>query len=293
MPSWPTRNSQVPGADVAGLGEDRLRRRVQLPALLVGQVRRRRLLDELLVAPLQRAVPRGDDDDLAVPVGQALGLHVSRLVEEALDEALAATEGGDRLAHGALVQLGDLLEGAGHLQAAAAAAERRLDGDRQTVLACELHHLVGAGDRVRGAGHQRRPDLLRDVPGPDLVAERVDGRRRGTDPGQPGVGHRLGEAGVLGQEAVPGVHRVRAGPGRHGEQLADVQVRLAGCRPAERERLVARAHVQRVAVLVGVDGDAAQTGVAARPGDPDRDLPAVGDQHLAHGVLRLVGLVGV
>jgi hypothetical protein len=33
-----------------------------------------------------------------VLVGQALGLDVARLVEEALDEALAAAEGGDGLA---------------------------------------------------------------------------------------------------------------------------------------------------------------------------------------------------
>jgi hypothetical protein len=76
----------------------------------LGEERRGRLLDELLVAPLQRAVAGRHDDHVAVLVGQTLGLDVARVVEEALDEALAASEGGDRLANRGLEELGDLLE---------------------------------------------------------------------------------------------------------------------------------------------------------------------------------------
>ena len=80
------------GADVAGLAQDRLGRLVEPRDLVVGEERRGRLLDQLLVAALQRAVAGGDDDDVAVLVGEALGLDVARLVEELLDEALAAAE---------------------------------------------------------------------------------------------------------------------------------------------------------------------------------------------------------
>ena len=105
-------------------------------------------------------------------VGEALRLDVARLVEVLLDEALAAAERGDRLAGGGVEQLGDLFARAGDLEAAAAAAEGRLDGDRQAVLVDEVEHLVGAGDRVQRAGSERRADLLGDVPRGDLVAER-------------------------------------------------------------------------------------------------------------------------
>ena len=118
------------GAVVAGLAHDRLAGGVEPLDLLVGQERRGRLLDELLVAALQRAVAGGDDHDVAVLVGQHLGLDVPRAVEVLLDEALAAAEGGHRLAHGRVVELGDLLHRARDLQAATAAAEGRLDGDR-------------------------------------------------------------------------------------------------------------------------------------------------------------------
>ena len=154
------------GADVARLAQDRLGGAEQLGVLLAGQERRGRLLDELLVAALQRAVAGRDDDDVAVLVGQALGLDVARPVEVALDEALAAAERRDRLADRGVEQLGDLLEGAGDLQAAAAAAEGRLDRDRQTVLLGERHDLVGALDRVRGARHQGRVRPGRRCGGP-------------------------------------------------------------------------------------------------------------------------------
>ena len=134
-----------------------------------------------------------------------------------------------------------------------------------------------------GAGDQRRAGPLRDVPCADLVPEGVDGRRRGTDPDQPGVDDGLREAGVLGEEAVAGVHGVGPGAPRDVEQLGDVEVRLGRAGAVQRERLVGDAHVQRLAVGVGVDGDGADPGVATGTGDADGDLTAVGDEDLGDG----------
>ncbi len=179
------------GADVAGLAQDRLAGLVEPGDLVVGEERRGRLLDELLVAALERAVAGGDDHHVAVLVGQALGLDVARLVEVLLHEALATAERRDRLADRRLVELGDLFHVARHLEAAAAAAEGRLDRDRQAVLLGEGDDLVGVVDGVLGAGDERGADLLGDVAGPDLVAEALDRRGRWADPDQPGVDDRL------------------------------------------------------------------------------------------------------
>ena len=195
--------------------------RYELGVLLVGEERRGRLLDQLLVPALQRAVAGGDDDDVAVQVGQALGLDVARLVEVALDEALAAAERRDGLADRRLEQLGDLLQRAGDLQPAAAAAVRRLDRDRQAVLRRRRRRprrRPRPGRACRGPGARR---ARRDVAGLDLVAEGVDRLGGGPDPGQPGVDHGLGEGGVLGEEAVAGVHRVGAAAAGDVEQLLD------------------------------------------------------------------------
>ncbi len=268
------------GADVAGLEQDRLAGLVELGALVVGEERRGRLLDQLLVAALQRAVAGGDHDDVAVAVGEALGLDVPGTVEVALDEALAAAEGRDGLAGGRLEQLGHLCEVAGDLEAASAAAVGGLDRDRQAELLREGDDLFGVRHRVGRAGHQRRTDLCRDVTGLHLVAEGLDGRRRRADPDQAGVDHGLGEAGVLGEEAVAGVDGVRSAAGGDAEDLGDVEVGVGRGEPVQREGLIGELHEERIRVRVCIDGNAAQSGVAGGPDDPNGDLSPIGHQHL-------------
>ena len=90
-------------------------------------------------------------------------------------------------------------------------------------------------------------------------------------------------AGVLREEAVAGVHGVGAGAAGDVEQLGDVEVRLGRAGAVQRERLVGDAHVQRLPVGVGVDGDGADPGVATGSGDADGDLTAVGDEDLGDG----------
>src|SRR5690625_6054536 len=84
-----------PGTDVARLAQDRLRGGDQLRVLLGGQVRRGRLLDQLLVAAPQGAVAGGDPLDAAAHLSQALRLPMARGIEVTLDDALPATAGGD------------------------------------------------------------------------------------------------------------------------------------------------------------------------------------------------------
>ena len=247
-----------------------------------GQERRGRLLDQLLVAALQRAVPGGDHRHVPVAVGETLGLHVPRPVQVALDEALAAPERRHGLADRGLVRLDDPGLVADHLQAPAAAAERGLDGDGQAVAGHERLDLVHAADRAVRARRHGGADGRGDPPCGHLVAQGLDRGRRRPDPDQPGVQDRLGETGVLGQETVAGVDGIGPGLGRHGEDLLDAEVALGRGRAAERVRLVGHRDVQRVEVGFGVDGHTLQPGVPAGPHDADRDLTTVRDQHFAH-----------
>ena len=268
------------GADVADLLEDGLRRLVERAVLLLGEERRGRLLDELLVPALQRAVARRHDHDVAVLVGEALGLDVARLVEVLLDEALAPAERGDRLAGGRIEELGHLLAGAGDLEAATAAAERGLDRHGEPVHVDELEHLRGIRHGVQRARRERGAHLLGDVARGDLVAEALDRLGRRADPGEAGVDHGAGEVGVLGEEAVAGVHRVGARSARHREQLVDDEVRVRARGAVERVGLVGELRVTGVAVLVGVDGDRADAGITGGADDAHGDLSTVGDEDL-------------
>ncbi len=268
------------GAVVVRFFADPLGGFVDFFALCVGQERRGRLFDELLEAALQRAVTGAGHDDVAVLVGDHLRFDVARLVQVALDEAFAAAERRDRLAGRRLEQLGDLLDGAGHLHAASAAAEGRLDRDRHPVLLGERDHLVGVLHRVGGTGHQRSLRAGGDVARGDLVTEVADRLRAGPDPDQPGVDHRLGEVGVLRQEAVAGVNRVGAGLLGGLQQLAEVEVGLRRGLTTQREGLVGQLDVRSVGVRLGVDRHAGQTGVLGRADHPHRDLTAIGDENL-------------
>ena len=89
-----------------------------------------------------------------------------------------------------------------------------------------------------------------------------------------------GEVGVLGVEAVAGVHAVDAGALDDAEDRVGVEVALGRGLAAERVRLVGVADVERVPVELGVDRDGGDPQLAARPHHADGDLAAVGDQDL-------------
>ena len=72
------------GIAIAGLARDRDRRRRHALARGLAQGRRRSLLDDLLVAPLCRAVAISDRYDGAALVGEHLHLDVARPFDEAL-----------------------------------------------------------------------------------------------------------------------------------------------------------------------------------------------------------------
>ena len=148
-----------PGVDVAaGLGHlDR--GLAHGPADLVGEVRGRALLHQLLVASLGRAVPLAQPQRGAVGVGDDLHLDVARPGQVPLDVALVPAEVGQRLPHGRLEGLGGLVGTVHHLHAPPATAEGGLDGHRPPELVAEGDHLVrrGRGPRTARAPPTRRP----------------------------------------------------------------------------------------------------------------------------------------
>ena len=65
-----------------------------------GRSRRRRLLEHLLVAALQRAVAAAEPERVAVCVGEHLDLDMARVAEELLDVDLRVAEGAARFLPG-------------------------------------------------------------------------------------------------------------------------------------------------------------------------------------------------
>ena len=219
-------------ADVPdGQGEP-LGRRLQLVGLLGAQQRRGGLLDDLLVAALDRAVAHAERPGGAVAVGDQLHLDVAGAGDQPLEEDGAVAERPQRLVAGALVGVLEVGGRGDHPDAAAAAAGGGLEHQR-------VADLLGRGERVlegvdgaaapRGDGYA---DLLGDQLGADLVAQAAHRLGAGADEGDAVLVAQVDEVGVLGHEAPAGPHGVRAG----GEQgpleggQVDVRPRRGGAR---------------------------------------------------------------
>ena len=114
----------------------------------------------------------------------------------------------------------------------------------------------------------------------DLVAHDLDRLGRRPDPRHAGGDECAREVGVLGEEAVAGVHAVGARRADRVEDRVGVEVALGRGLAAERVRLVGVAHVLGVAVELGVHRDGRDAELATRAHHADRDLTSVRDQDL-------------
>src|SRR5690606_28266002 len=134
----------------------------------------RRLLDDLLVAPLDRAFALAQMDHVAVTVGEDLNLDMARLLDELLDEYPVVAKARPRLVHRATnaVPHGVVIDG--HAHALAAAAGRSLDHHRIADLAGDLDGLVRVADDTEISGYGVDAGCLRQPLRFDLVPHRGD-----------------------------------------------------------------------------------------------------------------------
>ena len=251
--------SRAPVADRAAECDRGLEHRLAQRGI---ELRRRRLLEHLLMAPLHRAVPLAEGDDVPVRVGEQLNLDVPRPLEVALEVEPPVAERADRLALGGLegvVELGRVTDDA---HTAPAPARGGLDDEREADL---LSRPLGQG---RDAG------LARDPLRRELVPAEPQRLRRRPDPRQPGGFHRLGEAGVLGEEPVAGMDRVRARLLRCPDVLLGVEV------ARDLDRLVGGAAVERARVVGRDHGHGCDPALTAGAEDAQRDLAAVRNEQL-------------
>ena len=249
---------------------------------------RRRLLDHLLVAALQRAVALEEMHDVAVArrrrpgsrCGAATSTYFSTSTR-ASPKALAAS----RCALASAASKSAALVDAAH--ALAAAAGHRLDQHR----IADLVGLLPAGtpapaarrdSRARPARRPARISALARV----LQPHGADRRRRRADEDDAGRGAGLGELGVLGEEAVAGMDALpRRSPAPTSMILSIDEIALARRRRPDQMRLVGhRARCSASRVGLRIDRDGAHPEPPRGADDPAGDLAAVGDQDaVEHG----------
>ena len=142
-----------------------------------------RLLDQLLVAALDRAVALAEVDDAALRVGEDLDLYVPRVLQVSLEVDGRVAEEPLALAGGALEGLLELVLALGDAKALAAASAGRLAGDRVSDLLGLLLRLLHVPDGLGGARDDRHAGLLHDLARLRLRSHRLDRLGRRTDPG--------------------------------------------------------------------------------------------------------------
>ncbi len=161
--------------------------------------------------PLRGAVSLPQRDHAAVGQPEYLNLDVPGTGDIALEQDRGAAEEPLGARARRLEARTQRLRVRGDGHADAATARRRLDHDR-------VADPLGLGDRVIGVaywlcGAERdgHAGLGHQVAGADLVAHLLDRLGRRADPRQASVDDLPGERGVLGQEPVSGMDRLRPG----------------------------------------------------------------------------------
>ncbi len=253
---------------------------------------RRRFLDHLLVAALDRAFALVEIENGAVLVAKDLDLDVARILDKFLDKHPLVAETVEALALGRLEAFLDVLVVPGEPHALAAAARAGLHHHRITDAIGPFERLGSVGDCAFGAGHGVDPGSARQLLALDLVAHRRDRSGGRADEGDPGGVERLDEARAFREETIARMHRLGACCLADLDDLVGEQIALRGRRRPYPHRLVGHADEGRARIGVGIDRHRDDTHPARGFDYPAGDLAAVGDEDfLEHDYFSVPALV--
>ncbi len=274
------------GVDVADGARRGHRRRPQLGAPLRGDDRGRALLDDLLVAALDRALALEEMHHGAVRVTEDLHFDVAGASHVGLDEHGPVTEGGARFALGGRHGVGERVGALHHAHAPATPARGGLHEDGPT------QRGGGVGDRTRQlaprgdlhGGEHRHARGRHGGLGVELRAHGLDDLGWGAHEDEPRRHTGPGEPGVFGQEPVAGVHGIGSAAQGGTDDGVDVEIGVGRGGAGQAHELVGFGHVGRVEVGVRAHRHTADAERVRSAHDAPGDLAPVGDEQLLdHG----------
>ena len=249
--------------------------------------RRGRLLDHLLVAALQGAVALIEVDHVALAVAEHLHLDVARPGDIGLQQHALVAEGRAGLAPARRQGGGEVGSAIHPTHALAAAAGHRLDQYR----IADARGLAGQGRLglvlAEIARRHRHAGLVHQRLGGVLQAHGADRGAWRADPDQAGGGDRVGEGGVLREEAVARMDGLGAGFFRRGDDLFRDQIAFPRRGRPDQHGPVGVGHMGGVRIGLRIDGHGLKTHAPRGGEHPAGDLSAVGDQDGSeHGHLQ-------
>ncbi len=241
--------------------------------------RRRRFLDHLLVATLDRAFALAEIENIAMLVAQHLDLDMPRILDEFLDEHAVVAKARQPLALGRLESLTHVLLAVRQPHPLAAAAGRSLHHHRITDLARDPHRLVGIGNLAEIARHHRHPRRLGQFLRFDLVAHRRNRRGGRADEGDSRRTQRFDETRALGQEAITRMHRLRPGRLARIDDQFGLEITLRRRRRPQPNAFIGHLHMRRARIRIRVNRHGFDPHRLGGADNATGNLPAVSDQN--------------
>ena len=270
------------GAFVIDVLADLVAKIADLGPLRIGQVRGRGAFNDLLVAALNRTVPFEKVVHPAMLVAEDLNLDVPRPRDHLFEVTLAIAKGRLGLAAALQHLFFKLILAMDRAHAAPATAPRRLEhqgvSDLGRFLADRLHVVA----QNFGRGDDGHASLDGNTPRAGLVAKGPHRFRLGSDKGDPRLFAGFDQFGVLGQQTITGMDRIRPALARHANDLVNAEIGGNRSQPfADQISFVRLETVQAQLVLFGKDGDGFLAHLVRRPHDADRDLAPVCNEDFA------------
>ena len=250
------------GVVVFGSKHEPHRRIAELLLLDGGECGAGRLLDDLLVAPLHRAVAHAQRPRRPVAVGDDLHLDVAGGADDLLEQDVVDAEGLARLGARAIESPGQGLHRVHAADAASTAAGHRLDHEREADGLGVGERILDVGDRAPAPRGNRHPGGLGQELGLDLVPQAPHDVGLGADEDDAQALAQVRELRLLGYEAP--AHPRGLGPCRHQGAFERVVVQVAvdaaavahhRRRRADAVSLVGLAHEHRAGLWLGVERD--------------------------------------
>ena len=246
-----------------------------------------RLFDHLLVAALERTVPLEQMDDVAVPVAEYLHLDMARAEDIFLDQHALVAERRGRLA---LARSQRVEEIGGRIHPPhplPAATGHRFDEHRIADRVCLRVQMRRSLVSAQIAGRHRHAGRDHPLLGGVLLPHRADAGGVGADPDDPGIDHGLREIGILAEEAIARMDRLRARRQCRRDDAFAHQIAFARRRRPDRHRIVRHPHMHRLRIGVRIYRHGPYPHRPRGADDATGDLAAIGDQEgLDHAHIR-------
>ena len=177
---------------------------------------------------LDRAFPFAKIDYGAVSIGDDLDLDMARFLDKLLGKDPIVAEAGFGLISRALESVPTFIVVPDDAHSFSAASGACLEHDRVTYFPGNADRMIGTFNNVRVAGNRIDSGFSRDFFRRDLVSHAPDRMGSRPDERNPGLFQRLFEGSILSQEAITGMHGLRAGLLTGRNNLVDDEVAFRG-----------------------------------------------------------------